>query len=491
MSIHLLYKSVRNPVVTVSILKSARRYTSLLDPLMCRKLEEVDPQISSLVKKEALRQMECVNLIPSENYTSVGCMETLGTVLQNKYSEGYPGARYYAGNEHIDHIELLCQDRALDLFNLNKDEWGVNVQALSGSPANLYVYYSLLNLHDRIMNLDLSHGGHLSHGFQLTNKKISAVSSYYETFAYQTNVDTGLVDYNELRKNAALYKPKLIVAGSSAYPREFDYKLFREIADENNAFLLADMAHVSGLVAAKLIKSPFEYADVVTTTTHKSLRGPRGALIFYRKAVRETIKEKGESYDIEKSLNSSVFPGHQGGPHNHTIGALAVALKIAKSDSFIKYQNNVLDNSKHFAKELKRNGFKLVSDGTDLHMSIIDLTNFKTVNGSILEYLLDLINITTNKNTIPGDKKAMNPKGLRVGTPAMTTRGFGKKEFGITADLIRKCADIVEKECTILGVKTLKKFKTKINSDNQNIVDLKGEVKKLASKFPTPSSYIN
>lgn len=279
-------------------------------------LLDTDPDLHAIIEKEKTRQRDSLVLIASENFTSRSVFDALGSVLSNKYSEGYPGARYYGGNENIDQVESLCQKRALDAFNLDPERWGVNVQSLSGSPANFQAYAAVLNPHDRIMALDLPHGGHLSHGYQTDTKKISAVSIFFETFPYRLNEVTGLIDYERLEENAKLYRPKLIVAGASAYARLIDYERMKHIADNSGAYLLSDMAHISGLVAAGVIPSPFEHSDIVTTTTHKSLRGPRGAMIFYRKGIRSTNK-KGEaiSYDLESKINFSVFPGFQGDFH--------------------------------------------------------------------------------------------------------------------------------------------------------------------------------
>lgn len=273
--------------------------------------------------------------------------------LPDKYSEGYPGARYYGGNEHIDEAESLCQKRALETFRLDPSQWGVNVQPLSGSPANLYAYSAVLNTHDRIMGLDLPHGGHLSHGYQTPTKKISMISKYFETLPYRLDESTGLIDYDKLESLAQLYRPRIIIAGTSAYSRLIDYPRMRAIAQSIGAFLLSDMAHISGLVAGDVIPSPFPHSDLVTTTTHKSLRGPRGAMIFFRKGVRSETKQ-GEKvmYDLEDKINASVFPGHQGGPHNHTITALAVALHQAQSKAFKEYQKIVLANAKALAERL-------------------------------------------------------------------------------------------------------------------------------------------
>ena len=318
-----------------------------------------------------------IELIASENFTWPSMLEAVGSVPTNKYSEGYPGARYYGGNEHIDAIELLCQKRALQAFGLDSEKWGVNVQCLSGSPANLQVYQAIMRPHDRLMGLDLPHGGHLSHGYQTPQRKISAVSTYFETFPYRVNLDTGLIDYDQLEQNALMYRPKVLVAGTSAYCREIDYARMREIADKVGCYLLMDMAHISGLVAAGVNKSPFPYCDIVTTTTHKSLRGPRGAMIFFRKGVRKTEVKQGKEiqtlYDLEGPINFSVFPGHQGGPHNHTITALAVALKQAQTPEFRQYQEQVKKNATSIGEEFKSRGYTLVTNGTDNHRVLLDL----------------------------------------------------------------------------------------------------------------------
>lgn len=372
--------------------------------------------------------------------------------MQNKYSEGYPGARYYGGNEYIDEAETLCQQRALETFGLKDTEWGVNVQPLSGSPANLYAYSALLNAHDRIMGLDLPHGGHLSHGYQTPTKKISAISKYFETMPYRLDESTGLIDYAKLEDLASLYRPKLIVAGTSAYSRLLEYDRFREIADKVGAYLLADMAHISGLVAAKVLPSPFEYADVVTTTTHKSLRGPRGAMIFFRRGVRsvDPKTKKEVMWDLEGPINASVFPGHQGGPHNHTITALAVALKQAQSPEFRSYQEQVLLNAKALAKRLGDSkekgglGYSIVSGGTDNHLVLVDLKP-QGVDGARVERVLELVGVASNKNTVPGDQSALKPGGLRMGTPAMTTRGFQPDDFVRVADIVNRAVTITQR----------------------------------------------
>ena len=307
-------------------------------------LSATDPELWDIMEREKARQRDSLVLIASENFTSRSVFDALGSVMSNKYSEGYPGARYYGGNENIDKAELLCQSRALAAFRLDPAQWGVNVQSLSGSPSNFAVYTALLNPHERIMSLDLPHGGHLSHGYQTDKKKISAVSIFFETFPYRVNEKTGIIDYDAIAAHAELYRPKLIVAGASAYSRLYDYARMRTVADAHNAYLLADMAHISGLVAGGVIPSPFDHCDVVTTTTHKSLRGPRGAMIFYRKGVRHAPKKAGDKpvlYDMEEKINFAVFPGLQGGPHNHTIAALATALKQAATPEFKAFSQQV------------------------------------------------------------------------------------------------------------------------------------------------------
>jgi glycine hydroxymethyltransferase len=353
------------------------------------------------MENEKVRQRDSLVLIASENFTSKSVFDALGSVMSNKYSEGYPGARYYGGNEQIDKAEILCQNRALEAFNLDPAKWGVNVQSLSGSPANFQAYSAVLQPHDRIMSLDLPHGGHLSHGYQTDAKKISAVSVFFETFPYRLNEQTGVIDYDKMEENAKLYRPKMIVAGASAYARLIDYERMRKIADNSNAYLLSDMAHISGLVSAGVIPTPFDHSDIVTTTTHKSLRGPRGAMIFYRKGVRSTSK-KGEQvmYDLENRINFSVFPGCQGGPHNHTISALATALKQANTPEYKEYQHQVVKNSKRFAEVLMKMGYTLVGGGTDNHLLLVNLKASKNLDGARVERVLELASIASNKNTM-------------------------------------------------------------------------------------------
>ncbi|KAI9313423.1 serine hydroxymethyltransferase [Dichotomocladium elegans] len=455
------------------------------------RLEQNDPEMFNIIESEKKRQRESVCLIPSENFTSRAVMDALGSVMQNKYSEGYPGARYYGGNEFIDKSERLCQQRALEAFGLEDDKWGVNVQSLSGAPANLYVYGALMKPHDRLMGLDLPHGGHLSHGYQTPTKKISAVSSYFETFPYRLNEQTGRIDYDALEANALLYRPKIIVAGASAYARNIDYARMKDIADKAGAYLMADMAHISGLVAAGVLPGPFDHADIVTTTTHKSLRGPRGAMIFFRKGVRKTDKKGNQiMYDLESPINQSVFPGHQGGPHNHTIAALAVALKQVQSPLFKEYQQQVLKNNQAFATAFLDLGYDLVSGGSDNHLLLVNLKP-KGVDGARVERILELVNIAANKNTVPGDKSALIPGGLRIGTPAMTSRGLKETDFATVASFIDRAVKIaIEEKGKVSGTKLID-FKKHVGNGEHipAVQELKSQVTAFATTFPTVGFY--
>ncbi|KAH6637454.1 serine hydroxymethyltransferase [Boeremia exigua] len=458
--------------------------------LMEKSLVDTDQEVAQIMEREIQRQRESILLIASENVTSRAVFDALGSPMSNKYSEGYPGARYYGGNEHIDAIELLCQKRALEAFGLDSEKWGVNVQCLSGSPANLQVYQAIMRPHERLMGLDLPHGGHLSHGYQTPQRKISAVSTYFETFPYRVNLDTGLIDYDQLEQNALMYRPKVLVAGTSAYCREIDYARMRQIADKVGCYLMMDMAHISGLVAAGVNKSPFPYCDIVTTTTHKSLRGPRGAMIFFRKGVRSTDAKSGKQtlYDLEGPINFSVFPGHQGGPHNHTITALAVALKQAQTEDFKLYQQQVVKNAKQLENTFTELGFKLVTDGTDNHMVLIDLKQW-ALDGARVEAVLEQVNIACNKNTTPGDKSALTPMGIRIGAPAMTSRGLGEKDFEKIAhyiDTVIKLCKKIQSELPKEANK-LKDFKAKVTSGEvEEIASLKKEIAAWAVTFPLP-----
>lgn len=340
------------------------------------------------------------------------------------------------------------------------------------------------------MGLDLPHGGHLSHGYQTPTKKISKISEYFETLPYRLDPKTGLIDYEALEKTAELYRPKVIVAGATAYSRLIDYSRFQKIAKKTGAYLMADIAHLSGLVAAGVIPSPFEYCDIVTTTTHKSLRGPRGAMIFYRKGVR-SVKKNGQEvmYDLENPINASVFPGHQGGPHNHTITALAVALKQAKSKEFKEYQTQVLANAKAMCNKLQSlGGYEVVSGGTDNHLLLLDLKQ-KGVDGARVERVLELAGIVTNKNTVPGDKSAMKPGGLRLGSPAMTTRGFDEGDFEKVAEKLDTGVEITRAIDAKIGEgKKIKEFLEELGEGEAfpEIKELKEKVAGWVGEYPLP-----
>ncbi|KAH8367980.1 hypothetical protein KR084_005197 [Drosophila pseudotakahashii] len=392
-------------------------------------LEQGDPELADLIKKEKERQREGLEMIASENFTSVAVLESLSSCLTNKYSEGYPGKRYYGGNEFIDRVELLAQKRGRELFNLDDDKWGVNVQPYSGSPANLAVYTGVCRPHDRIMGLDLPDGGHLTHGFFTPTKKISATSIFFESMPYKVNPETGIIDYDKLAEAAKTFRPQIIIAGISCYSRLLDYARFRQICDDVGAYLMADMAHVAGIVAAGLIPSPFEYADIVTTTTHKTLRGPRAGVIFFRKGVRST-KANGDKilYDLEERINQAVFPSLQGGPHNNAVGGIATAFRQAKTPEFKAYQSQVLKNAKVLCDGLISRGYQVATGGTDVHLVLVDVRK-AGLTGAKAEYILEEVGIACNKNTVPGDKSALNPSGIRLGTPALTTRGLAEKDI--------------------------------------------------------------
>jgi glycine hydroxymethyltransferase len=409
---------------------------------MLKILSEQDPQIASAIKNELQRQRDVIELIPSENFCSAAVLEALGSVLTNKYSEGYPGNRYYGGNEFIDVIENLAIERAKKLFGAEH----VNVQPLSGAPANIAAYFALLEPGDTILGMDLSHGGHLTHGSPVT-----AMSKVFKFIRYKTNRETGLIDYDDLRKMALENKPKLILAGYSAYSREIDYEKIKQIADEVGAYTMADIAHIAGPISAKIMNNPVPLFDVVTTTTHKTLRGPRGGMIM--------CKEK-----FAKQIDKAVFPGLQGGPHENNIAGKAVAFAEALEPAFKEYAKQTLLNAKALEIKLKEHEFTVVFGQTDNHLILLDLTN-KNITGKHAQELLDSVGITCNKNMIPDDpRKPLDPSGIRIGTPAMTTRGFKEAEFVLVGELIAKVLS---------------------NPENSAILDgTRGAVKALTARFP-------
>ena len=404
--------------------------------------------IQKLIKLEEKRQEETITLIPSENYSSKEVRDTLASKLGNKYSEGYPGRRYYQGNKIIDEIETVAIESAKKLFGTSH----ANVQPYSGSPANSAVYFGLLNPGDTIMGLSLASGGHLTHG----HPKITFSGKYFNSVQYDVGED-GLIDHVEVEKLARKSKPRIIVAGTTAYPRILDWKKFSDIAESVDAILMADISHIAGLVVAGVHPSPIPFVHVVTTTTHKTLRGPRGAIIMV------TQKGMDKDPDMGKKIDRAVFPGLQGGPHNNQTAAIAVAFSEASRDSFRKYGKKIVENAKVLSEELIKLGFNLVSGGTDNHLMLIDLRS-KNILGKDAAILLEEGGIVTNYNAIPFDPNPpMNPSGLRIGTPAVTTRGMGGTEMKQIAGWMR---DVIEKR--------------------ENPKKIFEKVKKLCAKFPTP-----
>jgi glycine hydroxymethyltransferase len=398
----------------------------------------MDKKLWQIIEREIKRQEKTLELIPSENFVDLETLFIVGSPLMNKYAEGYPGKRYYPGNKYIDEIENLAKERALKAFKLNPDEWSVNVQPYSGSPANLAVYLGLINPGETIMGLNLFHGGHLTHGH-----KVSYTGKLFNSIQYGVK-DKG-IDFEELEKLALEHKPKIIISGTTAYPRILDFKKFYEISKKVGAYHIADIAHIAGLVVAGLHPSPFPYADVVTMTTHKTLRGPRGAVIFMRK-------------ELEEKINKSVFPGLQGGPHMHTIAGIAYAFGRALKKDFYNYQKQIIKNSKKLAEELIKRGFELYTGGTDNHLMMIDLKpltqtlqterrlgrQYLNLDGKTAESLLERANIVANRNSLPYDTSPFNPSGIRLGTPAITSRGMKEKEMIKIAEFFERI--LIQKE---------------------------------------------
>ena len=407
-------------------------------------LKTIDPEIYEIIRHEVERQRNKLNLIASENYASRAVLQAQGSVMTNKYAEGYPGKRYYGGCEFVDMAENLAIERAKKLFGAEH----INVQPHSGSQANMAVYFAMLKHGDTIMSMDLSHGGHLSHG-----SPVNFSGKLFNIVPYGVSKETKTIDYDSLMEIAKKHKPKLIVSGASAYPRELDFKRFREIADEVGALLLADIAHIAGMVVAKIHCDPVPYADFVTTTTHKTLRGPRGGMIMCRK-------------EYAKEIDKSVFPGIQGGPLMHVIAAKAVAFKEAMSRDFIDYQTHIVKNAKKIANELAIRGNEIVSGGTDNHLMLVDLTP-QNITGKDAEAKLGEAGIILNKNTIPFETRSpFITSGIRIGTPAATTRGMKEKEMVIIADAI---------DVTIKNM-----------NDASRIKEVKRDILELCNQFPIP-----
>lgn len=396
-----------------------------------KRLKVQDPEVYQIIEKETDRQNTNLELIASENFASKAVLEAMGSCLTNKYAEGLPGKRYYGGCEYVDMAENLARDRAKVLYDA---EW-VNVQPHSGAQANAAVYLAFMNPGDTLLGLDLSHGGHLTHGSPVNFSGI-----LYNSKFYGVDEDTGRLDMNKIRDRAKEVKPTMISIGASAYPRDLDYEAFRDIADEVGAFLWMDMAHTAGLIATDILNDPLPYCDVVTTTTHKTLRGPRGGMILLGRDSKNTLgkvaRKSGRTKNWSELLDSAVFPGTQGGPLMHVIAGKAVAFGEALQDSFKKYQQQVVDNAQAMANKLKDLGYNLVSDGTDNHLLLVDLRN-KDITGKEAEEALENAQITLNKNMVPFDTESpFVTSGIRIGTPAMTTRGFEETEFERVAELI-------------------------------------------------------
>ncbi len=414
---------------------------------------EQDPEIFAALKGEEKRQKEGLELIPSENYVSKAVLEANGSIFTNKYSEGYPGRRYYGGQEFTDVVERLAIERICKLFNCKF----ANVQPHSGAPANLAVYAALLEPGDTVLGMDLSHGGHLTHGHPMT-----LPAKIYKFVTYKMkDPDTGEIDYDHLRQMTLEHKPKIILAGFSAYPRTLDYKKFVEIAKEVGAITMADMAHIAGLIAGKALRNPFDDGfDIITSTTHKTLRGPRGGIILTR-----------ENEEIAKKIDKSIFPGIQGGPHMHTIAAKAVAFGEALTPAYQTYVQQILKNAKAMEAVLKEKGVRMIGGGTDNHLILADVFGSLGVTGKEAQTVLDEVGITLNMNSIAGDtRKPLDPSGIRFGTPAITTRGFKEKE----------CAEVAE-----LLIETLKN-----KDDAEKKKEIRAKVLALAEKFPIPEKFV-
>jgi glycine hydroxymethyltransferase len=426
---------------------------------MYESLKNQDPELFKTIKNELLRQNETLEMIASENFVSQAVLEADANIMTNKYAEGYPGKRYYGGCVNVDDAENIARDRAKKLFGAEY----ANVQPHSGSQANMAVYFNYLNTGDTVLGMNLSHGGHLTHG-----SPVNFSGKLYNIVSYGVSKETGYIDYDDVRKKAKEFKPKMIIAGASAYPRFYDFEKFREIADEVGAFLMADVAHPAGLIAAKLHPDPIPYCDVVTTTTHKTLRGPRGGMILIGKDKEnpfgKVARKSGRVKMISELMDSTVMPGIQGGPLMHIIAAKAVAFGEALQPEFKEYSKQIIKNTQTLVQELLSYDFNLVSNGSDNHLILIDLRN-KEISGKKAEKALEKAGITVNKNMVPfDDKSPFITSGIRVGTPALTTRGFKEDEM-----------------------KTIAGFINRIVSDpinDKNISQIKNEIKEISKRFP-------
>ncbi|OAY65484.1 serine hydroxymethyltransferase 7-like [Ananas comosus] len=454
-------------------------------------LSMADPDVCGIMEKERDRQVRGIELIASENFVCRAVLDALGSHLTNKYSEGLPGARYYGGNQYIDQIERLCHERALAAFDLDPECWGVNVQPYSCTSANFAVYTGLLLPKDRIMGLDSPSGGHVSHGYHTPGgKKISGASIFFECLSYKVNPQTGYIDYDKLEEKAIDYRPKILICGGSSYPREWDYPRLRQIANKCGAVLMCDMAHISGLVAAKECLSPFDYCDIVTSTTHKLLRGPRGGIIFFRKGKKPRHlvpslwqADGADQYDFEDRINFAVFPSLQGGPHNSHIAALAIALKQVATPEYKAYIQQVKKNAQALASALLSRNCKLVTGGTDNHLLLWDLRTFG-LTGKNFEKVCEACHISVNKTTIYGDNGTISSGGIRIGTPAMTTRGCLEGDFETIAEFLLRAAQIASSVQREHG-KQQREF-LKGLQNNRDALALRNSVETFASQFAMP-----
>lgn len=422
----------------------------------------IDDEVKKLIQKEEKRQREGLELIPSENYVSRPVLDAMGSVFNNKYSEGYPGKRYYGGQENTDKVELLAIERAKKMFGADH----ANVQPHAGAPANVAVYFAWLEPGDTVLGMDLSHGGHLTHGHPVTT-----MAQLYNFVRYKMkNVETGKIDYDEMLAVAKKHKPKIILAGFSAYPRELDYSKFKSIADEVGAVLMADMAHIAGLIVGGVLKNPFDYGfHIVTTTTHKSLRGPRGGMILTKGKVSNPLKKPEKTIEnLPTIIDREVFPGFQGGPIMNMVAAKAVAFGEALQPEFKTYAQQIVKNAKRLADEMMKRGFKLITNGTDNHLILADINTSFGVDGAVAEHVLDEIGLTANKNAIADDPlPPFRPSGLRLGTPAITTRGMKEDDMELIADWMHQAI--------------------KSRNDQKTLKKLHNEVIEFSKKFPLPS----